>query len=88
MVDARHGDCNPAINTTLDATDSSMVVTLHNESLVAGLMAKCLIDTFMTRVTGTMTLFEKQMADKRVDIIALQHALPPFALDLTSGPTA
>lgn len=75
----------PAINTTLDATDSSMVVTLHNESLVAGLMAKCPIDTFMTRVTGTMTLLEKQMADKRVDIIALQHALPPFALDLNSG---
>ncbi|MCM1504594.1 MAG: translocation/assembly module TamB [Muribaculum sp.] len=75
----------PSIDLRLNADDSTVTASLKNETLTADLTALCPLDTFTSRLSGAMTLLDKQLAQKRIAVDTLQHALPPLALTIKSG---
>ncbi len=76
----------PSLNAVLASTDSTMSVSLVNESLKAELMADCPLDTFTSRVTSAMALLQRNITARRIDIDSIQHALPRFAFNMHAGP--
>lgn len=75
----------PELDASLASNDSTMTVTLQNESLNTILIAECPLDSFTTRITSTMALLDRNIAAKRIDIDSIQKSLPPFVLDFKSG---
>lgn len=75
----------PEIDASLASNDSTMTVKLDNESLNTILIAECPLDSFMSRITSTMAILDRNIAAKRIDIDSIQKSLPPFVLDLHSG---
>ena len=75
----------PRVDASLASDDSTMTVKLTNESLNTILIAACPLDSFMTRVTNTMAILDRNIAARRIDVDSIQKALPPFVLDIQSG---
>ncbi len=75
----------PSIDLTLNASDSAVMASLTNESLTADIAAPCPLDTLTSRLSEAMAMFDRQLAQKRIAVDSLQHALPPFALTVKSG---
>ncbi len=75
----------PQVSLMLNADDSITRASLVNESLTAELVAQGGVDSLAARLGSAMTLLNREIADKRIDVDSLQRALPRFALALKSG---
>lgn len=75
----------PQVSLILNADDSITRASLVNESLTAELVAQGGVDSLAAKLGSAMTLLNREIADKRIDVDSLQRALPRFALALKSG---
>lgn len=78
----------PQVSLILNADDSITRASLVNESLTAELVAQGGVDSLAAKLGSAMTLLNREIADKRIDVDSLQRALPRFALALKSGKIA
>lgn len=75
----------PEIDLTLNASDSSVTATVRNESLTADFSSLSPIDTLAVRFADAMTLFDRQLQQRKISVDSMQRALPQFALNVRSG---
>lgn len=69
-------------------TDSSVEATVDNRGLHAAFTSPQGLDSLMSRLSAFSTLMNRQLADRRIDVEAVQHALPPMRLDMhANGPS-
>lgn len=70
------------------STDSSVSATIDNAGLHASFSSPQGLDSLMTHLAATGPMMTRQMADRRIDVEALQRTLPPMRLDMhASGPS-
>lgn len=71
----------------LHTTDSLLSLVLDNHDLHADFNSPMSLDSVMARFAATGGIVDKVLADRRLDVIALQQTLPPLSLDVKAGRT-
>lgn len=69
----------------LHATDSLLSLVIDNHDLHADFNSPMSLDSITARFAATSNLVDKVLTDRRLDVIALQQALPPLSLDVKAG---
>lgn len=75
----------PSIDLDLLANDSTLDATLTNQTLRARFVAGSSLDSLTAQFTRAMAVIDSAFVNRRIDVMALQKNLPPFAFDLTVG---
>lgn len=66
-------------------SDSTIITTISTGDLKGHLFAQCPLDTFIERLTNTLTLTDTLIARKNADVEALQKALPIVDMEVNAG---
>jgi len=69
----------------LNANDSVTNLSIQNRDLYAFLSSESSLDSIMTQFTLVSNVISEEIAAMKIDVMALQRALPPFTLDITAG---
>ncbi len=71
---------------TLNSDDSTTNASLRNGDLLAFLSSEVPFDSLTARFATTSAVIDTLMAKRIINVEEIQHALPPFNLDVTAGP--
>lgn len=71
----------------LHAADSLLSLVIDNHDLHADFNSPMSLDSIVARFAATSDIVNKVLADRRLDAIALQQALPPLSLDVKARKT-
>lgn len=69
----------------LNANDSVTNASIHNRDFYAFFSSNVPIDTITTRFGAIGPIIDDEIARRLIDVERLQHALPPFTLDVNAG---
>ncbi|MDE6271223.1 MAG: translocation/assembly module TamB [Muribaculaceae bacterium] len=70
---------------TVFAADSTISATMTNRDLLGRLDINCNLDTLMARTDSISAAIDAMMAQKRLDPVRLQRAVPQMSLQLAGG---